>query len=697
MKICLAGNPNCGKSTLFNVLTGLNQKVGNYPGITVDKLAGQAKIDGHSIDIIDLPGAYSLYPKSLDEEVVFKTLTDPDDPNFPDLVVHVVSATQLRRCLVLATQIIDIGIPSILALNMMDEAEKHNLNIDIKTFEEELGIPVVPISATKQTGIKALKKAIIDGDSLKVSSPRKLDYPEDLLHAATDILGKQNKYKSFVNLVLAEKSRNLNAADRIKLLGLRDEFNFNPTSAMASDIGQRYKRINEIAGIIGLNNKSKSTALSTTEHLDKVLTHRWLGLPIALLALFVVFQAIFSWAQRPMNWIEAGFGSLGSWLGRVLPNGWLHDLMVEGIIPGLSGVLIFIPQIAILFGLLAILEGTGYMARISYMLDRLMRKFGLSGKAVVPMMSGFACAIPAIMATRNIKSWKERIITIMVTPLLSCSARLPVYILLIGLLIPSKKVWGIMNMQGLTMMGFYLAGIIMALLIAGILSRFLKVNENTPFLLELPRYRFPQWRNVLFTMYQKARIFAIEAGKIILLISIVLWFLASHGPGTKMKDIENRYAQLAQSGSLTADQQQAMASEKLVNSYAGHFGKAIEPVIKPLGYDWKIGIALITSFAAREVFNGTMSTIYSLDANEEDPKPLREKLRQEKDPKTGKPVYSFATVFSLLLFYAFAMQCMSTLAVVKRETNSWKWPVIQLVYLTALAYLSSFLAYQLLS
>ncbi len=695
MKICLVGNPNSGKTTLFNLLTGLNQKVGNYSGVTVDKYQGKLKLKDQEIDLIDLPGTHSIYPKSIDEEIVFKTLINKAGENHPDLVLLVVSASQIRRGLILVTQVMDLDIPVVVAVNMIDEVSPQ---IDQKLLEEAFQVPVCLISARKNIGISNLKEQLLQTPKNQKQSKKRFEVPSELQEEIKAITKQEDSYRNLLNYILAEKSTDLSANSRMELLALQSKNNASPNKLIGQDINARFKFINEVMTKIQKKNQFSSTSLTTTQKIDRLLTNKYLGLPIAFLVLYFIFESIFTFAGPPMDVIESFFGWLGQIVGEILPEGWFRDLMINGIIAGLGGVLVFIPQIAILFGLLAILEGTGYLSRISFMLDRLMRSFGLSGKSVVPMMSGFACAIPAVMSTRTIQSKKERLINIMVIPLLSCSARLPVYILLIGMFIPKKKVLGIFSAQGLTMQAFYFAGLILAILIAGLLHRILKVDEKPVFVMEMPRYRVPDWRNVLLTMYQKAKIFTLEAGKIILLISVVLWVLASYGPKQKMAAVNDKYALLQDHGAeLTAQQQLDYNNELLVNSYAGHIGKAIEPVIQPLGYDWKIGIALLTSFAAREVFVGTMATIYSMEVeDEENPKSLQEKLLAETNPKTGKAVYSFATVFSLLIFFAFAMQCMSTLAIVKRETKSWKWPMIQLVYLTILAYSLSFLAYQIL-
>lgn len=690
MKVCLVGNPNCGKTTLFNALTGLNQKVGNYSGVTVDKFSGSFKSQGQTIELVDLPGTYSLYPNSEDEVVVYNVLVN-DVSQQPDVVVLVLNASQIRRSLILATQVMQLEIPCVIAINMVDEVNEHDCLLYKKKIEHYFSVPVCLISATQQKGLSSLKQKL--HESKQVTLPYEPAWQE-LHHQLSDTFEREATYKDYVTYCLSNQIL-LPKQKQKSISSIQQNHRYSTTKAMSMDIRERYKIINEL---LKQTIESKpNPKLTQTQNIDRILTHKVFGLPIALVVMYLLFQAIFSFSSYPMDFVEQLFVWMSNIAQASIPEGWIQDLIINGILAGLSGVLVFIPQIAVLFGLLAILEGTGYLARISFMLDRLMRKFGLSGRAVLPMMSGFACAIPAVMATRTISSWKERLISIMVIPLLSCSARLPVYILLIGMFIPEEKVFLFIGLQGLTMMAFYIAGLLLALLIAGILQRILGASDQQYFIMELPTYRFPQWRNVLLTMYQKAKIFAVEAGKVIFVISIVLWILATFGPANEMSLVHQEFTQLEQTNNgLTPEQEKLYSQELLLHSFAGKIGKTIEPVIQPLGYDWKIGIALLTSFAAREVFVGTMATIYSVEYNEDNPTPLQERLKSEKDPETGKPIYSVATIVSLLIFFAFAMQCMSTLAIVYRETKSWKWPFIQLLYMTVLAYALSFAAFQLL-
>ncbi|CAN5360276.1 ferrous iron transport protein B [soil metagenome] len=698
IKVALVGNPNSGKSTLFNALTGLNQKTGNFPGVTVDKKSGFSKLNTSvTAEFIDLPGTYSLYPKSLDERVAFEVLCNPDNVDHPDVTIIVADASNLKRNLFLVSQIIDLKIPVILALNMMDMVEKEGDVIDAIRLSEKLGVKVVGISARNRNGVEVLREALLqplrvphyDFIDIKKIAPEAIEKVKSVIKVKSDFSAFQIINNLTDITYLHDKEMQIKITDALNTLII------DTNKLQSLESVERYKVINRIVEEC-ITHKSAIKTESFTQKLDGVLTHRIWGYAIFLIVLFFIFQTIFFLAAFPMQWIESLFVSISEITANILPKGELSNLLVNGIIAGLSGVVVFVPQIALLFAFIAILEDTGYMARVSFIMDKLMRKFGLNGRSVIPLISGVACAVPAIMSARTISSWKERIITIMVTPLMSCSARLPVYTLLISLVVPQNKTLGFFNYRGLILLDLYSIGFVAAIGAAWILKWILKAREKSYFIMELPVYRTPQWRTVGFTIYDKVKMFLLDAGKIIVAISIILWFLTAHAPGDKFDQIEKKYAE--NSGNANRNQNEIdakIASEKLEVSYAGMLGKAIEPTIKPLGFDWKIGISLITSFAAREVFVGTMATIYSA-GNTDNTQTIREKMAKEKDPNTGKPKFSIAVGFSLMIFYAFAMQCMSTLAVVYRETKSWKWPTIQFFFMGALAYLSSFIVYQLL-
>jgi len=687
LKIGLIGNPNSGKSSIFNGLTGMRQKISNYPGVTVDKKTGLLKLDGNKeIELIDLPGTYSIYPKSKDEEVVYRILLDENNPDHPDAVLIVADASNLKRNLLLCSQIIDLKIPVIIALNMIDIVEKEGIQIDIEVLEKKLGVPVIPTNARKGRGIDKLKQAL--SKPLRYSKHPFVNFDElfeGFAKASKIAYPELSQYKVLHHLIYPEKVAYLQDEKAIPLRKIVLTDSFNLSAFQAHETLLRYKRISAIYDQ-SVTLPALEKEIMTTK-IDRILTHKIWGYVIMIIFLFSIFQSIFFLAAYPMHIVETGTAHLSAWLGSVLPAGWLSDLIVNGLLAGISGVIIFIPQIAILFALLNIMEDTGYMARVSFLTDRLMRTVGLNGKSVIPLVSGMACAIPAIMSTRSINNPKDRLITILVTPFISCSARLPVYTLVIAMFIPNYLLFNMVNLQGLVLMSLYLFGLIMVFILAFILSKMIKGTEESFFVMELPLYRAPRWRNVLFTMYEKVKLFILKAGKIILIISMVLWFLSSFGPadiGLSPK-------------AKTIDYKEINAHDKLMNSFAGKFGKTIEPVIRPMGFDWKMGIALLTSFAAREVFVGTMATIYSIESGDSSIESIRDEMLNDKDPETGKAVYTFATGISLLLFFALAMQCMSTLAIVRRETKSWKWPLLQLFYMTAIAYAFSTLAFYLLS
>ncbi|MCC3155730.1 ferrous iron transport protein B [Hymenobacter sp. 15J16-1T3B] len=694
-RIALIGNPNSGKSSLFNQLTGLNQKVGNFPGVTVDRKTGSAQLTPqHRADIIDLPGTYSLYPKSLDEKVITDLLYDQAASEYPDFVVVTADASNLKRNLLLFTQLADLQLPMVLALNMMDTAEQHGIQIDVEELQRQLGVPIIPMNARKGVGVTALK--IVMAQELGPPTQTFYEPTEELLPMIRQIRYYFNLHNDYLALHYAhqgDRLRFLSADDRAYLAELREKYHFDSIALQAQETIDRYARISELLlDVVRVTRAERNE--STSNKLDRVLTHKVWGYLIFLSILFLLFQAIFSWAAYPMDLIDQGV----AWLGGQVKNlgkGPLIDLLSDGIIAGLGGVLMFIPQIALLFAFIAVLEESGYMARVTFLMDKIMRKFGLNGKSVVPLISGMACAVPAIMSTRTIESWKDRIITIFVVPLMSCSARIPVYTVLVALVVPDEKVLGIFNLQGVVLMGLYLLGFVSAVLSAWALKTLLRAKERSFFIMEFPVYRWPRWKNVGLTIVEKVKAFVFQAGKVIVAISVLLWVLASYGPGTALDRATQQAQTEAARQQLTPEQtENLVASYKLENSYAGVFGRSIEPVVRPLGFDWKVSIALLTSFAAREVFVGTMSTIYSV-GQDADMSTVQDKLRAEKD-EHGQPFFTPARAASLLVFYVFAMQCVSTLATTYRETKGWTWPVLQLVYMSGLAYVLSLLTYQLL-
>ncbi|MFQ3238713.1 MAG: ferrous iron transport protein B [Olleya marilimosa] len=694
INIALIGNPNTGKTSVFNALTGLNQKVGNYPGITVEKKEGICKLPrGVKAHIIDLPGTYSLNASSLDENVVIELLLNKNDKDFPDVAVVVSDVENLKRNLLLFTQIKDLEIPTILVINMADRMKYKGISLDIEHLEQELKTKIAVISTRKNEGIESLKQLIsnykelsttpclnaseIDKeyfDKLRKAFPNQLLYKLWLVITQDVNFGKMDR-----NEVEAIASFKTKSKSDLKRLQQKETI-------------KRYQFINNTLKKGQTIDASQAKDLRTK--FDRILTHKVWGYVIFFFILLTIFQAIYDWSTVPMDFIDGLFANLSDWVKNALPEGAFTNLLAEGIISGLGGIVIFIPQIAFLFLFISILEESGYMSRVVFLMDRIMRRFGLSGKSIVPLISGTACAIPAIMATRNIESWKERLITILVTPFTTCSARLPVYLIIIALVIPEGRFLGL-SYQALTLMLLYLLGFGAAVVSAYILNKVLKIKSKTFFVVEMPNYKLPLFKNVAITVLEKTKSFVFGAGKIILAISIILWFLASYGPGEQFNNAENIVTTEYASQNLNEEELgQKIASHKLEHSFIGIAGHAIEPVIRPLGYDWKIGIAIVSSFAAREVFVGTLATIYSVGNDDEDT--IKNRMAGEVNPILGGPLFNFASGISLLLFYAFAMQCMSTLAVVKKETNTWKWPTLQLIIMTAIAYISALIAYQFL-
>ena len=694
INVALIGNPNTGKTSVFNTLTGLNQKVGNYPGITVEKKQGTCNLERNiKAHILDLPGTYSLNASSLDENVVIELLLNKKDKDFPDVAVVVADIENLKRNLLLFTQIKDLGIPTILAINMADRMNRKGISIDVQQLEAILETKIVLISSRKNTGFEALKTGIANYQNLSLkpclnSSKIAPDYFDRIQKTFPN----QDLYKLWLVI-----THDVN-------FGKLERNDFKGIKTLQTESVSTLKRLQQKETIVRyqfINDTLKKTLLVDVKNakdlrsrFDRILTHKIWGYVIFFSVLLLIFQAIFDWSTYPMDMIDNAFTFLSEWLKINLPTGDFSNLISEGIIPGLGGIVIFIPQIAFLFLFISILEETGYMSRVVFLMDRIMRRFGLSGKSVVPLVSGTACAIPAIMATRNIENWKERLITILVTPFTTCSARLPVYMIIISLVIPEGRILGLISLQGFTLLVLYGLGFGAAIIAAYVLDKFLDLKSKSFFVIEMPNYKLPMFKNVGITVVEKTKAFVFGAGKIILAISIILWVLASYGPGDfnnaeKIVTTQNSTQPLSE-GELDIK----IAAFKLENSYIGIVGKAIEPAVQPLGYDWKIGIALISSFAAREVFVGTLATIYSV--GNDDVETIKNRMAAEVNPSTGAPLFNLASGISLLLFYAFAMQCMSTLAIVKRETNSWKWPMWQLTSMTVVAYVVALTAFQIL-
>lgn len=691
--IALIGNPNSGKTAIFNLLTGLNQKVSNYPGITVDRKIGAVTHNNIQFDLLDLPGTYSITPETIDEQIVSEQiLTWIHNPELrPKAIISVIDASNLSRNLFLTSQIAELGIPLIIALNMMDKVHQKKRDINLQALKNLFNaVAVVPMSATKKDGIINLKDEISSAlNSDEESVGIEIDIPSHIQNDISPIttllcsyFNISNKISTSIALRLITRESPLTSYENLELLTdsqlselkrtiveCRDLLNKNGHASNSIESILRYtwldKKLEDELIISTMDVKTKSRS----ESADEIITHPVFGPLIFLGILYFVFQSIFTWASAPMDFIDSTFAQLGSWLVNVLPSGLLRDLLIEGVVAGVGAILIFLPQIIILILFLCLLEDSGYMARVAFMMDNFMRRVGLHGRSVLPLMSGYACAIPGIMAARTIDSWRERLITILVLPLLSCSARLPVYALLISAFIPDQTVLGIFNLQGLTMVTMYLLGTCTAFVIAKIFTKFIPQKGNSSFVMELPPYRIPMFRSVFNEVFQRAKAFLVDAGKIIMAISIVLWILASF---PKLDNGE---------------------SVSIHESYAGRIGHAIEPVIQPLGYDWKIGIGLLTSFAAREVMVSTLATIYNVEASGDDFVSIKDALKNDRKPD-GSPTFTVLVALSLMVFYVYAAQCMATFAIVKNETNSWKWPLIMMVYMSFLAYFGALLVYQ---
>ena len=693
LNVALIGNPNTGKTSVFNALTGLNQKVGNYPGITVEKKQGTCRLNRTTkAHIIDLPGTYSLNASSMDESVVIELLLNKNDKDYPDVAVVISDIENLKRNLLLFTQIKDLEIPTLLVINMSDRMKRKGISLDIAKLEAQLKTKIALISTRENTGIDTLKSYLLDYRSLSkepITDIRSIDkeYFENLEKVFPD----QSLYKLWLVITQDVNFAKLERQKVEDATAYRTQSESHLKRLQQKETIKRYQVINQ--GLKETYTVDINKATDFRSRLDRVLIHRFWGYIIFFMILLTIFQVIFDWSSIPMDFIDESFSQLSEATKRNLPPGLFTDLLAEGIIAGLGGIVIFIPQIAFLFLFISVLEETGYMSRVVFLMDRGLRKYGLSGKSVIPLISGTACAIPAVMATRNIENWKERLITILVTPFTTCSARLPVYLILISLVIPDGTFFG-MGYQGLTLMGLYLLGFVMALFSAAILNKVLKIQSKTYFVIEMPNYKFPLLKNVGLTVFEKTKSFVVEAGKIILAISILLWIMASFGPGKEFNNAEEIVIENSIGKNFSEEELNAsIAAYKLEHSFIGILGKSIEPAIAPLGFDWKIGIALISSFAAREVFVATLATIYSVGNDGEET--IKNRMAAEKKAN-GKPLFDLPTGVSLMMFYAFALQCMSTLAIVKKETNGWKWPMIQLFSMTLIAYLSALTVYQIL-
>jgi ferrous iron transport protein B len=695
LKVALIGNPNTGKTSLFNQLTGLNQQVGNYPGVTVERKVGSCSLpQNKKATILDLPGTYSLNANSLDENLVIELLLNKKDKDYPDVVIVVTEVENLKRNLLLYTQIKDLEIPTILVINMADQMELKGISLDIAKLEEALKTKIALISSRKATGIAELKELIVNYETLSTEpclNASEID--RDYFNNLRRIYPNQQLYKLWLVI-----SQDVNFGELTKQVIQNNSFSKSDDELKKlqhKETIKRYQFINDLLKIAKIIDPSKAKDLRSK--LDHIFIHKIGGYIIFFAILFLIFQSVFEWSSIPMEFIDHSFASLSTWVNVHLPPGKLNDLVSQGIIPGIGGVVIFIPQIAFLFLFISLLEESGYMSRVVFLMDKTMSRFGLSGKSVVPLISGTACAIPAIMATRNIENWKERLITILVTPFTTCAARIPVYTILIALIIPDKRIFGVFNLQGLTLMFLYTIGFLMAIFSAMVLNKILQLKSKSFFVIEMPNYKIPYYKNVGLNVVEKTKAFVFGAGKIIVSLSIILWFLASYGPTDNFINAEEIITSKFQNQLLSEEElQDKIASFKLENSYIGIIGKSIEPVIQPLGYDWKIGIGIVASFTAREVFVGTMATIYSVGSHSDEENTIKDKMRNEVNSVTGKPIYTFASGISLLLFYAFAMQCISTLAIVKKETNSWKWPIIQLLFMSGLAYIVALTVFQFL-
>ena len=706
-RLAVVGNPNTGKTTLFNALTGLSQHTGNYPGVTVESALGEFREDQDRFLVVDLPGTYSLAARAPDEMIAVSVLLGRGKGVAqPDVIVCVVDATNLDRNLYLATQVIDIGLPLVIALTMTDLADKQGLRLNIPELERRLGVPIVPVHAAKQSGLARLRQAIRTAAREASRPPRPVRLPARVEHEAealTASLSPAGLSVAFAERVLLDTDGLLEhdligergSPARAELQAARERLATAGIRLPQVEVAQRYAWIAQtVAAGLETRTTDTTTPPSWSERIDALVTHKVWGLLIFLLTMAVTFQSIFSWAVPAIDAVDGLFSALGAWVGGSLAEGPLRSLIVDGIIGGVGAVVVFVPQIAILFGLIGLLEDSGYMARAAFLMDRLLAGFGLSGRSFIPLLSSFACAVPGIMSARTIENQRDRIATILIAPLMSCSARLPVYVLLISAFIPAQTVWGVVGLQGLTLFGMYLIGLLVAPPIALVLKRTILAGEPVPFLLELPVFKVPAWRVVVFRMYDRSLAFLKRAGTIILATTILVWALSYYPYSDQITHefaARRAAAPAAEHDSLAVEE----AGQRLRQSYLGRAGQTIEPLVEPLGWDWKIGMATLASFPAREVIIAALGTIYNLGSEQDESSlELRDAMRAERRPD-GRPVYTPLVALSIMVFFALCCQCGATLATIKRETNSWGYPVFTFVYMTSLAYLGALGVYQL--
>ncbi|HEX8709689.1 MAG TPA: ferrous iron transport protein B [Pyrinomonadaceae bacterium] len=696
--VALAGNPNAGKTTLFNSLTGLRQKVANYPGVTVERKEGVWTLEQGAAParLIDLPGLYSLDAASIDEQIARDVLTGqiPSLPA-PDVIVAVVDATNLERNLYLVTQLLEFGRPLVVALTMVDTARRRKLEVDEQLLADALGVPVVPVTASQRSGIDRLAAAVMKAAEAAAAGAgwRLSEAAERELAALTGSNGESvERHAALRDLYGDELPKN--EQRRIAVQGARLRLSETDPKWWQEPLLARYDWIERVAS--GAVKGGATHERTAAERIDRIFTHKLMGPLILIAVMLVIFQTIFSWAALPMDLIDQGFGRLGEAVGGLLQPGLLRDLMVDGIIAGVGGVLVFLPQILLLFFFIAILEDTGYMARAAFLMDRLMRGVGLHGKAFMPLLSSFACAIPGIMATRTIENPKDRLATIMIAPFMSCSARLPVYTLMIAAFFSEKKVLGFLSVGALMIMAMYVLGIMVAIAVAWVLKRTILKAPTPPLVLELPPYRVPNLLTILHMMFSRASLFLKRAGTVILAISIILWALATFPRAETSRTNSPESAQSVEQNSTGTGVTEGSDAhgEQLRQSYAGRAGRFIEPAIRPLGFDWKMGVALISSFAARETLISTLSIIYNVGDGEDDGSESLVKAVREARRPDGGPAWTPLVALSMMVFFVLALQCMSTVAIVRRETNSWRWPLFMVGYMTVLAYLASFITYQ---